>query len=671
MRKTFDYNCLDIITPVKLEADWPTVDELVETLRYQKEHYGISRFLLGAPSIGWKHRGYPPMEHFENLAKKFAQVRDAVKDDGIVCGFLNMLTIRNGGSADFTPVVHSNGTIIEITGCPQDPAFRKIFAESNAIFARIAKPAFMMLEDDYSIVAQTRDALGCFCEHHLQAFAQRCGRYYTREELVPLLSERTPEGIALLRKWRELVRDSMVSLSTAVRREIDKCNPEIPIGLMQASNSDRDGDMTEAVCRALAGPNHTPFCRIYGTKYGDICNAKNVPEIMHHALYTKQHISGDFLYYHESDTFPHTRYFLSAKKIGLFMGAAYSMGFDGSTYQTVQILDDKNEETAYGKMYVRERARFNAANRVAKQCRLGGVEVTFDPFYHSIEKINMQPFWTRHVAMFGIPYTTLEAPVAFWDRRMAQFAEHETVMKYLSKGLFLDGAAAKILCDRGYGQYIGVKIGDNLDETVLKNEHTAREVLCPPFDRYSKGTHMWASNQDACGRDGIPLRMDIVDPRAELISQIYNSWQEPICAAMARFENELGGRIVIQAMTIEMNQSPAMLNYRRQRLYHALVKWCCDESVIAESEPNIYVIQNEAIDPEKSGFIGMLTLNNLGDDPVEELKLHLPPKWQKAKSFKQMNMAGQWISVDWKRTEDTLTVGDTLTYSDYMYILAE
>ena len=165
--------------------------------------------------------------------------------------------------------------------------------------------------------------------------------------------------------------------------------------------------------------------------------------------------------------------------------------------------------------------------------------------------------------------------------------------------------------------------------------------------------------------------MDIVDPKAELISRIYNNWQEPICAAMARFENELGGRIVIQAMTIEMNQSPAMLNYRRQRLYHALVKWCCDESVIAESEPNIYVIQNEAIDPEKSGFIGMLTLNNLGDDPVEELKLHLPPKWQKAKSFKQMNMAGQWISVDWKRTEDTLTVGDTLTYSDYMYILAE
>lgn len=671
MRNTFDYSRLDVITPIKLEADWESVETLVETMRFQKEHFGIRRFALGAPAIGWKAKGYPPVSHFEELAKKFVQVRDAVKDDGIECGFLNMTTIRNGGSEEFGAVVHSDGTVIKITGCPQDPAFQKVFAESNAIFARIAKPAFIMFEDDYSVVAQTRDALGCFCEHHLKAFAERVGRYYTREELVPLLKERTPEGLALLRKWRELTKDSMVSLSAAVRREVDKCNPEIPIGLMQASNADRDGDMTEPVCRALAGPNHTPFCRLYGTKYCDIFNAKNVPEIMHHPLYSRQHITGDFVYYHESDTYPHTRYFLSAKKIGLFMGAAYSMGFDGSTYQTIQILDDKSEEMAYGERYVRERERYNAANRISKQCQVRGVEITFDPFYHTLETSSSYPFWTRSVSLFGIPYTTLEAPVAFWDHRMARYADHETVIKYLSKGLFLDGAAAKILCDRGYGQYIGVKIGENLKEGLLRHDHTAREVLCPPFDQYSKGSHMWAGNQDAGGRDGIPLRMDIVDPRVELISQIYTTWQEPVCAGMARFENELGGRIVVQALTIEKNQSAAMLNYRRQRLYHALVKWCSDDCVLAENEPNIYVIQNEAVDPEDSGFIGMLTLNNLGDDPVDGLKLYLPPKWQKAKCFKQLNMAGQWVPVDWERTEDTLTVEDTLTYSDFMYILAE
>lgn len=671
MKNTFDTSRLDIITPVKLEADWLTAEKLAETLRFQKEHYGISRFLLAAPALGWKAKGYPPMEHFENLAKKFVQVRDAVKDEGIVCGFLNMTTVRNGGSEAFGPVVRSDGTPVEITGCPLDPAFQKVFAESNALVARIAKPAFLMFEDDYSINAQVKDSMGCFCEHHLRAFAQRTGRYYTREELVPLLKERTPESIALLRQWWELTKDSMVSLSAAVRREVDKCNPEIPIGIMQPGYSDRDGDMTEAIAKALAGPNHVPFVRIYGVNYYDMSNAKNVPEVMHHALYTKQHFTSEICCYHESDTYPHTRFFLSAQRMRTYMGAAYSMGFDGSTHQTVQILDDRSEESAYGKMYVKERERYNTANRIAKQCRVWGAEMSYDPFHNALERAGTKPLWTRAVSLFGIPYTTLEAPVAFWDRRMAEFSDHETVMKYLSKGLFLDGAAAKVLCERGYGKYIGVEIGENLGETVLKNDETAREVICPPFDCYSKGTHMWTSNQYACGREGTQLRMNITDPKAELVSQVYDSWQNPICAGTVRFENELGGRIVVQAVTLEKNQSAAIYNYRRQRLYHALMKWCSDYCVMAENHPNIYVIQNEAIDRETSGFIGMLTLNNLGDDAAEGLKLHLPPLWQQATRFKVLDASGQWIPVDWERTDDALIVGDVLPYSDFMYILAE
>ena len=54
MKQQFDNNCLDIIVPIKFEMDWPTTEEIVETLRFQKKHYGITRFNLGAPSLGWK-----------------------------------------------------------------------------------------------------------------------------------------------------------------------------------------------------------------------------------------------------------------------------------------------------------------------------------------------------------------------------------------------------------------------------------------------------------------------------------------------------------------------------------------------------------------------------------------------------------------------------------------
>ena len=669
MKKQFDNDYLDIITPVKLEADWESAEVLAETLRYQKEHFGITRFALGAPSISWKTVGFPSDDHYRMLAEKFIQVRDAVKDEGIRCGYLNMMTVLSGGSEEFQALVQSDGTVMEMTGCPLDPAFQKRFAESNALFAKIAKPDFIMMEDDYGINANLSDGLGCFCDHHLQAFAERCGKLYTRQELAARLQERTPESLALLKQWRRLMRDSMVQLSQAVRREVDKCSPEIPIGCMQPAQCDRDGDMTEAVARALAGPDHTPFCRIYGTLYGDIFNAKNVPEIVSHALYSRQHIGGDFCFYHESDTYPHTRYFLSGKKIGMYMMAAYSMGFDGATFQTVQILDDKSEESAYGKMLVKERARFNAANRIAKKCTVRGVEITYDPFINTIERQGGRPYWIRAVSQFGMPITTLEAPVAFWDRRMAKYADHETVMKYLSKGLFLDSEAAKALCDRGYGRYLGVQVGEEVFGNQLhSDDHSAREVIRPPFDVYSKGVNMWGSNNDAAGRKGVTLFLQVTDPKAEVVTEICSFRQETVCPGVVRFQNELGGRIVVQAMTVQKNMSGALINYRRQRLYQALVKWCCDDVVLAENEPNIYIIENEARD---DSFVGMLTVTNLGEDDVENLKLHLPPKWQQAKSFKKLDRRGNWIETDWRCTEDALHITDSLCYCEPLYILAE
>lgn len=668
MKKQFDNSCLDMIVPIKLEADWESAEVLAETMRFQKEHYGITRFALGAPSIGWKTVGYPPMEHFDWLAEKFIKVRDAVKEDGISCGFLNMLTILSGDS--FGPIIRADGTKVPMVSCPLDPDFRKAFAESNARLARIAQPDFMMFEDDYGINAQTNDGLGCFCDRHLHAFAQRCGRLYTRQELVPLLQERTQEGIELLRKWRELMRDSMVELSQAVRQEVDKYAPQIPIGTMQPSSADRNGDMTEAVARALAGPNHTPFSRLYGTVYGDISNAKQIPEILQHSLYSRQHIRGDFCFYHESDTYPHTRYFISARKMRVIMASAFAMGFDGATHQTVQILDDKNEETAYGKMYKLERKRYNASSRIAKQCRVQGVQIVYDPFLNTLEAGGARNYWTRSISLFGIPYTTLESQVAFWDRRWARYADHETVMRYLSKGLFLDSIAAMHLCRRGYGKYIGVEIGEDLSETRLDQDHAGREVILPPFDRFSRGKNMWLANQDAANRGGGVMAIRITDPRVETITEYQTFRQERLGPAMVRFENDLGGRIVVLGMTLEKNVSGSLLNYRRHRLFHELVKWCGGSYAMIENEPNIYVIMNQAVDCQKSGFKGMLTLSNLGEDPVENTMLYLPAQWRDA-GFKLLDREGQWQPVDWERTETGLIIADTLDHCDPMYILVE
>ena len=136
-----------------------------------------------------------------------------------------------------------------------------------------------MIEDDFSLIASG----GCFCEKHLGEFSNRIGHKYSREELINALSHYDNDSIELIRQWQTLKKDSLVFLAEKIREAVDKKCNHIPIGLMQSGGADNDGDCTEAVSRALAGKNHTPFVRLFGTFYCGF-NTKKLPSTMYHSL---------------------------------------------------------------------------------------------------------------------------------------------------------------------------------------------------------------------------------------------------------------------------------------------------------------------------------------------------------------------------------------------------
>ncbi len=663
-----DNTALDFLVPVTIDGDWPNTDEIIQNLLEMKEKFGQNRFLLCGPSGGWRAKGLPPISFYEELAHFFKTVKDAVAPYGIQCGWWNCLTLKSGTDKAYQHVVKSDGTEHPFGCCPLDPAFQKAFAERNARFCEIAKPAFVTFEDDYALGASA-GSFGCFCKFHLDEFAKREGKYYTREELVEIFNQRTPESYALMKRWRDLRADSMVSISEAVRKAVDVKSPEIPFGLMQAGACDVDGNCTERVCRALAGPNHTPFARLHGTAYCDVTGAKNIPTILYHALYAREHIKGDFAYYHESDVFPHTRFFMPAVKMRAMESVVFSNDFDGAVFYNCQILDDKLEESVYINMLSAERERFNEINRISKKCKREGVEIPYDPFWNTAEDISFVPFWTESVARFGIPFITTESNVAFWDSRQAKYYSHEQIMHGLQKGLFLDAAAAKALCDRGYGKYLGVQIGDAVIKGNMQYDIAAKEVIKAPFDIYSKGKDMPISYFYSPLGAGTSLEIQITDPKTEVISENYTYQKELIFPAMVRFENELGGRIVIFGATMQGNRSHSLLNYRRQRLFHALLKWCDDAYIFAENQPNIYTVVNRAEHPEQDGFYGMLTLNNLGEDKIESVTFNLPEKWQSATEFLLLNKEATWVKGNIEKCKNKLTVNHTFNYCDPIYIL--
>src|SRR5690606_32516821 len=112
--------------------------------------------------------------------------------------------------------------------------------------------------------------------------------------------------------WGKLSRESLAMLAASVREAVDKIAPETRLCLCQSGGSERDGNFTEAVTQAFAGKTR-PAVRVHGSSYFSD-TSQDIARTVFNPLYDRQHLPAHFEIIHESDTFPHTRFFMSASK---------------------------------------------------------------------------------------------------------------------------------------------------------------------------------------------------------------------------------------------------------------------------------------------------------------------------------------------------------------------
>lgn len=656
---------LDIIIPVSMDPMWKSVDDVVRDIQSQHEEYGFVKYALLAPSKGWRGKKYPSSEHYVQLARMFAEIKEQLRGTGIQCGWCIYTTVKSGTYSESSRAIKSDGSGHPFANCPIDPMFRKRFMDDLEKFVEIARPEFILLEDDYSMKAMN----GCFCERHLNAFAKRKGRYYTREELNHDFMNDNEESYQLLREWRQLMKDTLVEFAKEMRERVDKVDPSIPIGYCQPGSADYDGDSTEAISKALAGKQHTPFARLFGTFYCGV-NAKEMPGALYHMLYCKQHIKGDFAFYHESDIYPHNKFYAAERHLKALMSVSCAFGFDGMLLWTSDVYGNIRNESGYGNMVKQEYARFDVVSRIGKKGVVKGVQVAYDPFWNTVctEVSTVIPLWATVLGRFGISYTSSDASIAFWDARQARYATHEQIMERLRKGLFLDGEAARKLCLRGYGKYLGVEVGEDLAQDVaLSYDLGAREVICEVFTESVDECIMPPAHGFCPAGAGKSLRLQVTDISCEVLTEIYTFEKEYVAPGMTRFQNELGGKVVVMGLTLDGNQSQSLYNYSRRRLLQRLIRWCDEDIVMAENAPDVFVICNEI---REDGLQCMITVINLCEDKAEDLELYLPNSWKEVGGFFMLDMEGDWTILPYERTENGICIKMGIEYCEPVYILA-
>jgi hypothetical protein len=621
-----------------------TEDEIVSTLLELNRKYGLRRFLLTAPWIQALLTGMPDPGYYRQIGENLLNVKNRLADTDIQVGWWCMPTLETG-KAPFQTQVALDGCVSEtdfIASCPLDMDFRAVFTQNIAAVAGIAKPFIIKIEDDYNVSNHGPVKFGCFCPLHIKEFAKRTGTDYSREQLLEIFSSVTPLSIKLRRQWGELSRDSLADFARAVREKIDEVSPQTRVSLCQSGMSSYDGDFTEAVASAFAGKTQ-PMIRVYGSAYSTD-DAGGIPTTLFNVLYSKQNLPEHFELVHESDPYPHARFFMSAQKLKSQMAAAFSYGMNDTFILAQQFLDDPLEESGYNDMLKAERARFSTIRNEVRDCRPVGCEICHSQWSHIVVPYNpvARHFpagggnpWIGVLGKLGIPYSVTPGKVKMLSGHYASFLTDDEVRELLAGGVMMDGEAACVLSDRGFADLIGADAtpGQEIKFCFEKiNEDAGFEGI--------KGKLMYNFMFALAGTEGRGFSKLAPKPEAKTLTSLIDPAGDAVMPGMIRCENSLGGRVVIMAYNLKDNMtSSSIFNYRKKEIIKQSIEWLGREAlpVYVKDLPNIYCIYNLS----KTETKAIVTLINLSSDTAPNFELLVADNWNNAR-VDVLNNNGEW-----------------------------
>ena len=541
-------------------------DRAAERMRIVKERGRISRFAMSGIGSSVRVNGMKGPEAYTALGRHIADVQGKVASDGIKIGFFMSPTLNCGINHPWAKFTNFDGTERAFTACPGEAGFRKDLAAKAAALAAEAHPFLFLMEDDFRYWG-----LGCFCENHLRRFSEQTGVNRDRAALVQALREPGLEGQKLRMAWHRLQVGDLVATAKEVSSAVAAVSPETRVGLCAPGGfPERE---TAEIARALAG-KHRPVVRWYGSFYGYDFPVQTSGRLFS-AQWARENLPSDIECMYEADPCPRTRFYASAARMEALISTTLASGFCLPLFQALLSREDALETAPdYLDMHGRCLDRFLAIKEEASKGRLIGVQAWFDSDMRvggmgGDAKKPLDPeAWFRALNRFGIPVTMSDAPVKlFAGHHTFRTMDDAAITNLLSSspqpptpnpqptaaGIFLDGAAAEALTERGFAPLIGVK-ATMRDKIDFSGEHLV-----------TKGepvTYQCAFHQNY-GLDGCAVsRLESVGAK-NLTEFSGKGTRQP---AITYFENALGGRVAVMAVNLAGCQSSNVFNFRKRDL---------------------------------------------------------------------------------------------------------
>jgi hypothetical protein len=119
--------------------------------------------------------------------------------------------------------------------------------------------------------------------------------------------------------------------------------------------------------------------RIFGAAYYNENAPTTLPGELAHTFWSAQHIGKDIEIIHETDPYPHTRFYNSSLYLISELSGAIMAGVTGSYYYCTQYSDDPMGDDGYARRLVGFRRKLEVVRDLRSTMRPCGVRAVYTP----------------------------------------------------------------------------------------------------------------------------------------------------------------------------------------------------------------------------------------------------------------------------------------------------
>ena len=587
--------------------------------------------------------GNPVWDKVGPQVELYKKYRDALEPYGVKTGVLIQACLGHG----YEIVPNPYQTMINFTDgksnrcvCPEDKEFIKHFSEVIRQVA-LARPSAIMLDDDIRLIM--RPGRGCACPLHMAEFNRIAGTDMTREELYDYVRTH-PDDDPLTMIFINIQHNSLINTVKKFREVIDSVDPTI-----QGINC-TSGDECDTVIYTnpiFCGKGNPTIVRVPNGTYSPL-TVKGFSDTMRRACVCsgklKKH--GIDIVLAETDTVPYNRYAKNARYLHAHYTASILDGLMGGKHWLTRSSAYEPESGKEFRDILAEHNKFyESLAKVSKGIKWVGANSYFiEQVHHSFSKDDIWQYhsntWATSVfERMGIPFyfSDENSGSAFVEGDIIRDMTANQIDELFKGSVFISSDAAKDLCDKGYGNLLGVSVsewnkgtvsGETFDGTIYYTCQKQNKIK--DLTSLSENTKVLSHNYLKVGTE------------AKILSP-----------AVTEFVRDDGKLSIVYSGSPEAKyvyyEGFAFLNETRKKQFIELLKK-------AGTLPIYYPGDNEIC--MRSGYVNdgrlLCALFDLGYDPMDNISLYLE---KEPVEVQMLNKDGLYSNVPFEKgSADTYVV---------------